>query len=390
MPDTAWSPAEPLAPTTTEEVQEIVARAATDGSALLPFGGGTGQDYGGLPGRPAQTLDLSGLNRIVAHEHADLTVTVEAGVRLADLQRTLAQHGQFLPLDPPQPERATIGGVLATDASGGLRLGYGTARDWLIGIAVVDASGNVVRGGGKVVKNVTGYDLPKLHLGALGTLGVIVEATFKVAPRPEAARTVVVRLPEEPGPAARFFESLRAVAEPVSLLLHEDAAGRFGVALFHGMTEAVDVGAGRAVALADEAGLGTPGIYPEELAPQSPETPLIARLHGPASDAVALHDAVRAVVGESAIALDTLIGVGSVTIAWDGDSESSREALQQLLALAHSRGVAFSLPHAPDALRGAFSSLWWPEPASLPLQRRLKAALDPQNILNPGRFLGGI
>jgi glycolate oxidase FAD binding subunit len=151
-------------PATADEVAEVVRWANAEGKAVIPWGGGTGQAYGHGPRRADALLNLSGLNRVLAHEPGDLTVTVEPGVTLARLQETLAAHNQFLPLDPPHAETATLGGILATNAYGPSCLGRGTARDWLIGIRVVDAQGRFVKGGGKVVKNVTGYDLPKMHM----------------------------------------------------------------------------------------------------------------------------------------------------------------------------------------------------------------------------------
>ena len=137
-------------------------------------------------------MSLARLDRVVEHEPADLTVTVEAGCTLSSLQAHLAAHGQFLPLDPPAGGDVTVGGVLAANAQGALRHGFGTARDWLIGIEVVQADGTVVRSGGRVVKNVAGYDMAKLYVGSLGTLGVIARATFKVAPLPVAETTIAV------------------------------------------------------------------------------------------------------------------------------------------------------------------------------------------------------
>ena len=188
-------PAEIVRAENYEAVQQAVCRAAEAKQATIPWGGGTAQTYGYLPERAGILLDLSPMNRVLAHEPGDLTVTVEAGATLQAVQDALAEKNQFLPIDAGHPEQATVGGIIAADAWGAGRTGYGTVRDWLLGLTVVDAHGKIVKGGGKVVKNVTGYDTPKLHVGGLGTLGVIVEATFKVAPRPEAARPLLFILP---------------------------------------------------------------------------------------------------------------------------------------------------------------------------------------------------
>jgi FAD/FMN-containing dehydrogenase len=137
-------------------------------------------------GSQVLAVDVSSLNRVLAYTPEDMTVTVEAGLTLAALQEQLRPHGQWLPLDPPEPERWRIGDLIASNASGPRRFGFGTVREHLIGITVVLADGRVIHSGGRVVKNVAGYDLCKLFVGALGTLGVIVEATFKLRPLPEA------------------------------------------------------------------------------------------------------------------------------------------------------------------------------------------------------------
>ena len=144
-------------------------------------------------GQKVTGVDLSALNRVVAHTPEDLTVKVEAGSKLADLQSALAARGQWLPIDPPNPERLSIGALLATNASGPRRYGCGTIRDYLIGIQVALADGRVIKSGGNVVKNVAGYDLGKLFIGSLGSLGIIVEATFKLRPLPELEQFVQAR-----------------------------------------------------------------------------------------------------------------------------------------------------------------------------------------------------
>ncbi len=377
-------------PESLEDVQEVLKHAYGSGSAVIPWGGGTGQDYGAPPRKADILLDLSGINALVAHEYADMTVTVQAGMTLAALQEQLAQHGQFLPLDPPQPEKATVGGILATNACGPLRLGYGTVRDWLIGITVVDAQGRLVKGGGKVVKNVTGYDLPKLHVGALGTLGVIVEATFKVSPKPETARTLVAQVNpgrDLEGASTRLWNETR----PVSLLLHEDAQGRFLVALYHGTETVTDAAAQRGAEIATECGLTPVQVYPGELVPESPAAPVQVRLVAPPAAAVALHAAAFDALVETAATLDTWLGVGVLTLSWDADDEKARTGVARALMLAKVRGVRFTLLHGSLALRsGGVEALWFPAPPARVLHERVKEALDPYNLLNPGRFVCGI
>jgi glycolate oxidase FAD binding subunit len=165
-------------------VAAVLAVAHREALALVPWGGGTMMRLGHPPERLDLVLSLARLNRVLAHEPADLTATVQAGITIAGLQARLGSHRQWWPLDPPLPAMATVGGVLASNASGPKRLLYGTARDLLTGIVVVHADGTISKAGGKVSKNVTGYDMMKLYIGSLGTLAVIAEATLKLRPSP--------------------------------------------------------------------------------------------------------------------------------------------------------------------------------------------------------------
>jgi glycolate oxidase FAD binding subunit len=173
-------------PGSAEEVARVVRVAATAGVPVVPWGGGTQMHRGAPPADGAVVLGLRRLDRVLEHEPADLTATAEAGITVDLLQAALGARGQWLPLDPPAPAETTLGGVLAANLSGPRRHGYGTARDHVIGIRVVTADGQLVRAGGKVVKNVAGYDLAKLYIGSRGTLGIVVDATLKLRPCPEA------------------------------------------------------------------------------------------------------------------------------------------------------------------------------------------------------------
>lgn len=176
-------------PGTVERLAEMLATTEADGRTVGIRGGGSKESWGGAGEHPDVTISTRGLDRVVEHAAGDLVVTVEAGALLADVQRTVGQAGQWLALDPAEAG-ATVGGVVATAASGPRRLRYGTPRDLLIGITVVLADGTVAKSGGKVVKNVAGYDLGKLFTGAFGTLGVIAQCTFRLHARPVARRVV--------------------------------------------------------------------------------------------------------------------------------------------------------------------------------------------------------
>jgi glycolate oxidase FAD binding subunit len=188
------------APLTEDGVAAVLTEARKARVAVVPIGGGCHQAIGNVPRGYDVALDTSGLRATLEHEPDDVTVTVDAGVRIDDLAAALATHGQWLPIDAPAD--ATVGGVVAANVSGPLRHAFGTLRDWVIGMRVAQPDGSVSKSGGRVVKNVAGYDMHKLHIGALGTLGVITQVTFKLATIPQ--RNVWV--------SARFTEPATAVA----------------------------------------------------------------------------------------------------------------------------------------------------------------------------------
>ncbi|MCC6314647.1 MAG: FAD-binding oxidoreductase, partial [Thermomicrobiales bacterium] len=180
-----------IAPETAEEVAAILAECRNRQVATVPVGGGTALALGNLPERVDLALSTRRLGGIIDYEPTDLVLSVGAGARLGDVRAVLAERGQRLPIDPPGGDEATIGGLIATGLAGPSRLGHGTLRDLLIGIAVAHPSGTVTRAGGMVVKNVSGFDLPRVYHGSLGTLGVIVSANFKVLPLPRHDRTLL-------------------------------------------------------------------------------------------------------------------------------------------------------------------------------------------------------
>jgi glycolate oxidase FAD binding subunit len=182
---------ETAVPSDAAGVAEDVRAAYESNEAILPVGGGTALDYGNPPSRPGRRLDLSGLAKVVDYTPRDMTILVEAGIRMADLAATLAGEGQQLPIDVPRASEATLGGVVATNWNGPRRYGHGTIRDYVIGIHAVDGRGVAFKGGGRVVKNVAGYDFCKLLTGSLGTLGVITQVALKVKPQPESVGVIV-------------------------------------------------------------------------------------------------------------------------------------------------------------------------------------------------------
>src|SRR4051812_4814913 len=197
-----------VAPGSLEELAAVMRVAYERRAAVVPWGGGTQQNIGGPPARVNLLVRIERPNRVLIHEPDDLTISVEAGITLGALKEKPRRHGQMLPLAPPLAARATIGGLLATATDGPRRLGYGTLRELTIGIAVVEASGRISRGGGMVVKNVSGFDMMKLYLGSLGTLAMIASANFKLLPIPRAAATLLCIF-EDPAAAFAAIEAIQ-------------------------------------------------------------------------------------------------------------------------------------------------------------------------------------
>jgi glycolate oxidase FAD binding subunit len=400
-------------PGTVDEVAAVVSLAAEAAMPLFPWGGGTGAGIGMPPARTGIVLGLSRLRAIVEHEPGDLTVTAQAGVVMRDLQAALGARGQWLSLDPPDTDRATLGGVLAANASGPRRHLYGTARDLLIGVTVVAADGSLVRGGGRVVKNVAGYDLPKLFIGSYGTLGVIVEATLKLRPLPDAERLVAVP-----------FERLKDASTAVRAILGSDLIPNAIDLADAAAARALGVEAAPAVLLVGFDGLGEQVEWQvAELASivrpygghglaMLPPTawPLLARA---AQDAFETPAAVMALSVLPSLVADTMeqgassarqrglttawsahAGVGLVTGVVRADDERQDPAivaavLAEWRAAAQAGGGHASIRWAPLAVKTALP-VWDDAGAAGRIMQRIKAELDPQNILNPGRFVAGI
>lgn len=213
------------APETVAELGDIIRAQVTVGQAVYPVGGGTKLHVGRVPTKPGVAVSTLKLNRVIDYPARDMTVTVQAGIRIAELQQVLAAEGQWLPVDVPNPESATLGGAVATNTSGPRRLGQGTLRDYVIGLTFVSDEGVAVSGGGRVVKNVAGYDLMKLHTGALGTLGVLTQLTLKVKPKPEASALVAFGVGSAAvGPTLDRLHASNSRPVAVELLNREAAA----------------------------------------------------------------------------------------------------------------------------------------------------------------------
>ena len=404
-------------------VGELLRWASANGVKVFPYGGGVFTGLGNLPSQVDVALDLSRLNRVMDYQPADLTVTAEAGITLESLRRELVQGDKYVSLEAPLPHRATVGGILATGYSGPMRSFYGLPRDWIIGISVAGTDGVETKAGGRVVKNVTGYDLNKLYTGSLGTLGVIVEATFKLAPVPETWAGVKAAFPSMSTAVAASRDLIAQVYAPLGLqVITPDVARRLGLDLAVD-TGAVDLGfvAGRPRAVARRLGesarlLGELGATHVETAEHTDARNLLTSLTDLPwndSDPPALALKVTLPPRNVGSLLDNLGGLNSGAGTWGqiadpgfgtvhllrwASSEAGEMASSAIMSdidsvrraatkLGGSTVVETCPPHVKagiDVWEGAVGA------AELEIMRRIKHNFDPAGVLNPGRFVGGL
>ena len=352
-------------PSSAEEVAGILREASASGAAVVPVGGGRAQGMGAAD-RCDVELHITRLDRVLEHSQADMVVSVEAGITLEDLQSELAKAGQFLPVDPFNSPGHTVGGLIATGWTGPLRLRYGSARDFLIGIRVALPSGRIASAGGRVVKNVSGYDLMKLHHGALGTLGVIVAASFKVFPKP--MHDVTVELPAQPIESAwaAAAHALNLPLAPAALELFSD--GRVLVR-FLGSPDAVNRMAGE---LDWKPADGS--VWPAH-SRRAPER--WARITVPPQR-------LRQVVEMLPDGAEWWASPGVGIAHWAFDGDGAR--VVPVRSAAEAAGGALVLLAAPLALIREIGP-WGATPSTVDLMRKLKHAFDPDGVLNPGRFV---
>lgn len=373
-------------PGSTEEVSAVLRAAAGRGLRVVARGTGTRLSWGVPPTDVDLIVDTSRMGAVLAHAVGDLIVTVQAGLRMADLQDALTPHRQRLALDSAGAVGCTIGGTIATAASGPLRYRYGSVRDLLLGITVVLADGTVTRSGGTVVKNVAGYDLGKLYTGSLGTLGVITEAVFRLHPLPEASRWITVSAADAQRAAAAIAAIRASQHDPIALEVDRGAPGDpviVGVAV-EGVTGGI---VARADAVADLLGAaaGAPATVSEQPPGWWGRPPHPPR--GPAATVTCEPTGLADLLASAPGALRGSAGAGVLTASLD-DSDRLGAELAQLRGIATRHGGGAVLRCAPPHRRSGLD-VWGPVPA-LALMRRLKDQFDPEHRLAPGRFVGGI
>ena len=405
-------------PASVQEIQDILQFAIKRNLSVMPAGAGTKLGIGNLPQKVDIVLATTRLNSVVEYEPADLTVTVEAGIRLAALQAVLAQHRQYLALDPPYTDRCTLGGIVATNASGSLRLRHGAARNQVLGLRVVHANGTVVKSGGKVVKNVAGYDLNKLYIGAFGTLGIITEVTLKLSPIPAYEAILVADFQNVQGAIDTglsiigsqilpMFVNLSINADFVDITMDNatDTKRPTLVVGFGGDPETVAWQLTECQGIMEQnAALGvtiTEGESRARLQETIREFPatdteperVIAKLNlkrtGIAEFAAQIMDESWA----RDVQVMALLGSGilylSIPVTSDTDFKVLANTLTQLRQSAMEAHGNLIVEAAPPKIKQHID-VWGPVGDTLGLMKQVKDRFDARGLLNPGRFVSGI
>jgi glycolate oxidase FAD binding subunit len=384
-----------IEPRAREIVGAVLQWASRDKLRAVVRGSGTKLGWGNTPREIDLAISTLRLNSVIAHRYGDLTATVEAGARLSDVNRTLGEHRQWIPLDPPFGDRATIGGIAATNDSGPRRHRYGAPRDLIIGVEFVRANGLLAKGGGIVVKNVAGYDLPRMLTGSFGSLGVIVAATFKLYPLTAASKTVVVELPSPDKLGELAGRILSSNLTPTSL---EFATGPLQLLLrFESIETSVDRQCETAGTMIAEAGFA-PRVR------SGADEAVIWEQHrnfGDSGDGARVKvsvlptelartlNLIERLAGANGYAAAGRAGLGVFLLTLHGDVSLQKKVIDGLrAALPVGRGSAV-LVHASAELK-AQVDVWGPIGDGLPLMQTVKRQFDPAGVLNPGRGPGGL
>ena len=383
-------PSRTLRPRALEEIAAALQDGAAREERVVVRGAGSKMDWGNPPEALDLLIDLREYREVIRHNPADLTVAVQAGMPLADLQRRLAESGQRLAIDEVVPH-TTIGGLVATGLSGPLRHLYGAVRDLLIGVTVVRADGTVARSGGQVVKNVAGYDLCKLFTGSYGTLGIIAEATFRLHPLPRSASYVCADA-ASPADLSLMIDRLRtSQLVPSAIEVHASVAGSCElVTLFEG--EPPSVAARSEIARE----MLSPHASVDATAPPwwgaIPHGSVALKLTVPASEvADSISYASEALIRQDLDGeLSAAAGIGVIMLAIDemDTDDDAVTLISELRAHCEALGGALVVLRAPHRLKSLVDV--WGSTGELSLMQAIKAQLDPSRRLAPGRFVGGI
>lgn len=390
---TAVGPVPVLSPPDVSSLASILEQANRERTAIAPRGGGTKWTWGAVPSPVHAILSTKGLNPSVDHCAGDLTATVSAGTTLRALNEVLGRSGQWLPLDPPAADRATIGGIVAANDSGPRRQKHGAPRDLIIGVELVRADGRVAKAGGKVVKNVAGYDLARMLCGSLGSLAVITSATFKLAPLAPASRTVVATarnaraaadLAQAVAAAPAAPSAIELQSPPNRLLVRFETADR---AADQQAAATVDLCRNRgaeAVVLAGREESDLWQSYEASVWGDQPETMLVKVSVLPTEVAELLEQTGASVAGGRAA-----LGVMYLHYGPPKGGHDNSTRLDELRRRAAARGGSAVVLSAPPDLETRIDA-WGELGSSLSVMRAVKAQFDPNGILNPGRVPWGL
>lgn len=414
-------PRDVVRPTDAVEVAAVLADLHSESSAVVPWGGGTRMGVGNSPGRYDAALDLTGLSNNIEHVAGDMTVVCDAGVRIADLVELLAENYQRLPFAVPQPRFATIGGSVASNAPSLLRPRFGSIRDWIIGLHVVLADGTPTKSGGRVVKNVQGYDLHRLHTGAFGTLGVITSVALKLVPLPERTRTVAMWF-ERFGAAAdaaseigqmelvvesaRVYSGARSVGAIRELAasrymdadLGSDAASHLMLIKVSGSIAALNRQSEDLIGLAgtvpatgyetlDSASEADLWDYVEE---SDDNARLSLRIATKAVDGFHLLDrfnrSLNRMHGSAEVSSAVDVGYGSLTLNVDGiDDDDCLVFIREATSQVRESGGSVLIERCPISIKKSVD-VFGIDPSASQIMKNMKHQFDPEQILNPGRF----
>jgi glycolate oxidase FAD binding subunit len=385
-------------PGSVEETSELMKLAGREGLVVSPRGGGTKMHLGDPPASLDLIVSTARMNELIEYVPGDQVVRVQAGVKLEDLQGHLSGSNQMLAIDPPEGG-ATIGGIVAANASGPRRYRYGTIRDLIIGITVVLHDGTVAKAGSKVVKNVAGYDLSKLFTGSLGTLGIIATANFRLHPTPEASRTVAVEVESLEAAAGAAQAIIHSQVEASAVELHYGEDARMLTIHLESIPAGVEEKVETASFLLNPFG-EVRTLSEEETGHLGPSTPpavgddeAVIKIATPPADladvlATVLGAAERRELAHPRITGHAASGVTFVGFS-GGDEDVGAHFVEELREIWVRRGGSVTLQRAPLALKNRVGT-WDNGGDYLGLIRRVKEKFDPRGGMNPGRFVGGI
>ncbi len=404
-----------LFPENEEQISEILKVASRESVSVMPVGSGTKRSLGNIPPSLDVLLSTQKLDRVLEHEARDLVATTQSGVTLEGFQNKLGENNQFLSVNPMhQAHGATIGGIIASNASGPLRLRYGTLRELLIGLRVVRADGTVFKGGSKVVKNVAGYDLPKLYVGSLGTLGIITEATLRLYPVPERSETYLVSFTTLEKCAETVMELLKSELVMNSLellnpLLVNEVTGRIGIELKrkkHALAIRVmnvDKAVSEQMALVKKVcnkargqGVTVEGESENKLwdeivnCPWNKSSENLVKLKAGVliTDVARVFSELEELSSQRALILyaSSKAGNGIVDITLKGDTADLASTINTLREYCESGKGSLVIEAATPELKSEVD-VWGDIGSGLALMKRIKSNFDPAGILNPGRFI---